>query len=342
VYLQSVEQVADVGSVPVGNTGIRGFTRINRGGQGTTELDGTFTVGGLAPGDYYVTASAPGFIPYRVALQTAVNNGSDPKQLLAGLPVAHVSADSSSNVVVMLQHGGALAGRVTWEDGSPAAGVILSAESAKHANAQLPAPLSGLQLNGSGLGTVTDDRGDFRIAGLASDDYVLRATIQSGGRRGFVGGRGAPFPATVQVYAPGVFRRSTAKAYSVRAGDERNDVQMVLDLRGLHTVSGHIGSSETGQTVASGRVSVSDPNEPTLQLLGAIDADGDFTVRYVPTGSYTLQVFGASTQASGGFRGRGGDSTTPAVTFHPFSQPIVVTDTDLTGFAATLTPETAH
>jgi hypothetical protein len=86
-------------------------------------------------------------------------------------------------------------------------------------------------------------------------------------------------------------------------------------------------------------VSVTDSSDSSLQLQGLIDAEGNFTVRYVPPGNYSLQIIGASTQA-GGLRGRGGEagSTTPAVSFQPFSQAVVVGDTDLSGFAATLTP----
>ena len=82
--------------------------------------------------------------------------------------------------------------------------------------------------------------------------------------------------------------------------------------------------------------------DAVFHLHPSLAAPGDFRLALptMPPGNYTLAITGASTQASGGFRGRGGDSSssTPAVTFQPFSQPIVVTDADLSGFAATLTP----
>jgi hypothetical protein len=312
---------------------------------------------GLPPGDYYVTASALGFIPERALLLTAVNNGADPAQLLAGLPVVHVAADATSTVNVTLQRGGALSGRVVWEDGAAAAAVTVAAlpvpASGVAATTQLPAPLNGLQLNGFGELTQTDDRGDFRISGVPSGDYQLLATIQTGARQGGFGGgfgggpgggRGAQVPAVIRVYAPGVFRKTAAKSYSVRAGDERTDIQMTIDLRSLRTVSGHANSANSGQTVASGRVSVADANDPSLQLQGAIDAEGDFTVRYVPPGSYMLQISGASTQPPPQpGRGRGNQgSTTPATTFQALSLPIVVTDADLSGITATLIPVQGH
>jgi hypothetical protein len=342
VTLQSVESVANA------NGGGRFGGGAGGGGLARTEIDGTFTVSGIAPGDYYVTASALGFIPERALLLTAVNNGADPAQLLAGLPVVHVAADSTSTVNVTLQRGGALSGRVVWEDGSAAAAVTVAAlpvpASGVSATAQLPAPLSGLQLNGFGELTQTDDRGSFRISGVPSGDYLLQATVQTAARAapggGFGGGRGALGPSVIRVYAPGLFRKSAAKSFSVRAGDERTDIQMTIDLRSLRTVSGHANSANTGQTVASGRVSVVDTGDPSLQLQGVIDAEGDFTVRYVPPGSYMLQISGASTQPPpqpGRGRGNPG-STTPETTFQALSLPIVVTDADLSGITATLIP----
>ena len=117
-------------------------------------------------------------------------------------------------------------------------------------------------------------------------------------------------------------------------------MRMVIDLRALRTVSGHVGSSGSGQAVASGRVTLSDPNDKDLQLFGSIAPNGDFAVRYVPAGSYTLSVTGASTQSGG--RSRAWWSRAVGVSFQPFSQAVVVSDTDVSGVGITLTPVTAQ
>ena len=182
---------------------------------------------------------------------------------------------------------------------------------------------------------MTDDRGVFRIAGLATGEYLLRLVIQQPMQQGQRGFNTSP----IRVYSPGVFRRAEAKTVVVKAGEERSDVRMVIDLRALRTVSGHVGSATSGQSVASGRVTLADPNDKELQLFGSIAPNGDFALRYVPAGNYTLQVSGASTQSGGG-RGRGGQSG--GVSFQPFSQPTVVGDTDVSGVGITLTPVAAQ
>jgi hypothetical protein len=92
------------------------------GAQARTEVDGAFTATGVPPGDYYVIASAPGYIPERSRLQAAIAAGADPDTLLAAIPVVHVSADATSTVNLSLERGAGISGRLQWEDGSPAAG----------------------------------------------------------------------------------------------------------------------------------------------------------------------------------------------------------------------------
>jgi len=311
------------------NDAFRGFAGMS---GARTEVDGTFLATGVAPGDYYVTAWAPGYMPERAILQAGVNAGLDPAALLAQIPVVHVAADSTSSVTLTMQRGGTISGRIVWEDGSPASGVTVQAVSTD-ANVAMPAVLAAIQSPGAQTSAATDDRGGFRISGLSSGNYVVMTIIQNRGFGGFQRGPTTP----IRVYGSGYFHKADAKPMNVRAGDERSDVRMVIDLHALRTVTGHATANSPGLSVASGRVNLTDSSDPTLQMQGTIDANGQFTVKYVPPGTYTMQVSGASSTPSfqPGNRGRG--SSTPGVTFQQFSQQVTVGDTDLSGLAVTLT-----
>jgi hypothetical protein len=338
VMLQSVASV----------TGGGDEERRGGGGAGSntrTDAEGNFTSGSVDPGDYYVTAIAPGYISERALLQAAVSAGGDPAALLAQLPVVHVTAGETSPVTVTIERGGAISGKVTWEDGSPAAGVSLNAVSPGAASgagfagvAQLPGVLQQFQsAGGGGNFAMTDDRGVFRITGLAGGDYLLRSQIQVPPQFGSTG-RVTLYAPPIRVYSPGVFRRADAKPVTVKVGEERSDVRMTIDLHDLRTVTGHASSAIAGQAVASGRVSLVDANESDLLLGGSIASNGDFTVRYVPAGSYTLKISGASTQATTN-RGRNSDAN---VSYQPFSKALVVGDADVSGVGVTLTPVAAQ
>ena len=119
------------------------------------------------------------------------------------------------------------------------------------------------------------------------------------------------------------------------AGEERGDVRMVIDLRGLRTVSGHVASADPSHGVASGQVTLVDANNPDIRPLTLVSPSGDFTLRYVPAGSYTLQVMGASSQSNAD---RARESKGTRVTFQDGSQPAAVADRDVTDVAITLKP----
>ncbi len=338
VLLQSVAQVQQSlqGNGSGGGFGFGGGAISVR-----TDVDGTFEADNVAPGDYYVTATATGYIAERTLLQAQVAAGGDPAAVVAALPQVHVTAEATSSVTVSIQRGGALAGHVEWEDGSPAAGVSVQAVPSTTAKA-LPAGLRGL---GAGFGTAgssenTDDKGNFRLSGIVSGDYLVQVTI-SPGTQIRTDGRSGQYTPPIRVYAPGVFRRIDAKPVNVRAGDERTDVRMIIDLRGLHVVSGSASSASAGNAVASGRVTLTDASDSSVTIQGSIGSAGTFRLPYVPKGSYTLQVSGASSQAISGFRGRGGQvSSPPAVSYRPYSQALVVGDADVSGVGVTLTPVT--
>lgn len=304
----------------------------------TTGVDGTFTAVDVAPGDYYVMASAPGYIPERALLTAEVAAGADPADLLARIPMVHVGADSVSSVTVTIERGGTLAGKVVWEDGSPVAGVSINATLTGVATT-LPAVLQAIRSPGAPAFTTTDDRGGFRLSGLPTGEYLVQVMLQDRPQFGQFGGfpRGVRMGSTLRIYSPGVFRKTEAKPVSVEAGVERDDLRMVINLHGLHTVSGQAGSVASGLSVESGRVTLVDSSDNSLMLAGSIDDHGDFSIAYVPPGNYTLRVFGASTRPEGAYRGRDSQQT-PATSFQQFSEPVVVSDADVSGISAMLTP----
>jgi hypothetical protein len=310
----------------------------NRGGgleRVRTEVDGSFSAANVPVGDYYVTASATGYIPERELLLAKVNAGADPAQLLSSLPLVHVSSGGLSNVTVTLERGAVLTGRLLWEDGSPVAGLAVSANHVNQKTNQLPASLPQLPQFGNSSFALTDDRGNFRIAGLAGGDYVVLATVRSGGR--FGGFPGASVPqneAAVNFYAPGVFHSSAAQVFTLAPGDERSDIRMTLDMRSLRTVSGTAISASGGAGVASGSVVLTDPNDSTVRLHGSVASDGSFSVRYVPQGTYMLQIVNASSQPATGRR----ESSSGGTSFQSLSQTLTVTESGISGLTLTLTP----
>lgn len=321
-----------------------------RGGRASarTDLDGNFLIPNVAPGDYYVTGQLTGYINEAPLIQTALQNSqSSPTApvIPANVPRIRVSAGGAS-AQLSLQRGGVIAGTVQWDDGSPAAGVGVGTVAA-------PAAGQGSSTTGNGLfggpgggpggsfnGGQTDDRGHFRLSGIAPGNYVVRASVQ------------APAPAlsaaantdrrafarnlNLSVYAPDKLRRTDAAVVTLTAGEERSDLNITMNLNILHSVSGTVSS--TAAPVRSGSVTLTDTTDSTLNRTGTVNPDGSFLVPYVPPGSYTLRANVSATAAS---FGRGGQAPASTVRFGPLQESLTVTDGDLTGLTLNVTAATA-
>ena len=313
-----------------GSGGGRGGRRMSA----RTDLDGGFSIPDVPQGDYFVTGQATGYINETQAVQAASNaDASD----VPGVPRVHVGTGGAS-VALVLERGAVIAGTVQWDDGTPAAGVQISTVPAPTGSATPTAAAPSANgsaggFRGSYVGTQSDDRGRFRLMGVAPGSYLVRASVL------------APMPqrnetgysrlASLAVYAPGKVRRTDATTLTVVAGEERNDLAITLGLAGMHNVSGTVEAS--GGSVRSGSVLLTDAQDNSLSRTGTINSDGSFVISYVPPGSYTMRVT-ASSRASG----RGGEvASETAVRYQPLQTALTVADSDVTGVTVTVTAAAA-
>jgi hypothetical protein len=193
---------------------------------------------------------------------------------------------------------------------------------------------------GGGLGgfQTSDDRGYFRITGLAPGSYWVRATMMTPTAE--PGAGGPQRMSSIVMYAPGKVRRTDAQTVTLKSGEERDDLQFALDLSTLHTVSGHVGATDQGN-IAAGVVRLTDTQDSSLSRMAMIQPDGSFVVQWVPAGTYTLAVSNASNMPQQQFGRRGQNNNNGGGTnYAPFQESLTVTDTDVSGVGVTLTPAT--
>jgi hypothetical protein len=322
--------------------GFAGGGNFGRRVAARTDLDGNFTVQ-AEPGDYYVTATATGYASPVAEIAARLNSGATSADLLAALPQVHVAEAGGATVNITLDRGAVIQGKMQWDDGSPAAGVNVSVQPTTAATGA-PTDLTRIvsQLGGGfggGLGgfQTTDDRGVFRVTGLPPGSYWVRASVTTPSAD--PGGGTFQRMTSVAFYAPGKVRRSDAQVVTLKSGEERDDVQFMMDLSSLHTVSGHVGTTDTG-SIATGVVRLTDTQDSTLSRMAIINTDGSFAVQWVPAGTYTLAVTNASNVARQAFGGRRGQQNDTGTSYQPFSESLTVADTDVSGVGVTLTPAT--
>lgn len=264
-----------------------------------TGFDGSFSIDGIAPGDYYVMASVGGYVQPQEIVQAAVDEGQDITKGISGIPMVRVSADRAVDAEISVARGGAVEGHVLWDDGSPINGAMVLVEPKTGEHKQLPMQFTMMMMNGQSSGN-TDDRGHYRISGLAPGEYTARVMLQTSRHMAMQGGRfdarsnfgGMP----LTVYAPRGFRRTDAKPFTLTAGEERTDEDVTFNLSATHTVSGRVTSAEDHHGLNRGVVMLTDATDKTFRRSAGVDADGNFSITFVPSGTYTMSIMnGADT-----------------------------------------------
>ncbi len=234
-----------------------------------TAFDGGFVVQDVPPGEYYVMASVAGYVQPIELVQAAYDAGEDITKGIPGVPSVRVSADRAVNVDISVTRGAAIEGRVLWDDGAPVNGAVVTAEPKTGEHKPLPAQFNMVRLSGVSIGN-TDDRGHYRIAGLAPGEYTVKVTLHTSQRMSMNRGRfdatGVSFGSTMPlvVYAPGGFRKTDAKPLTLGTGEERTDEDITFNLSATHTVSGRVTSAEDHHGLNRGVVTLTDSGDKSF------------------------------------------------------------------------------
>lgn len=262
----------------------------------STDIDGRFAFTGLPVGDVTITATKATYLTVYYGAHDAIRGPAVPFALTRG---------SQAMPTLRLVRGAVIAGTVTGPTGRPQAGVQVFARQSRLVSG------SRRVIGGSaGKGGITDERGRYRVWGLAPGDYVVEATpvdVQTEARRtsdaviawAMALPRGAeatapPSPAGVvrfaPVYYPGTIDGSQVAPVAVGAGEERDGVDLALQMIQTADLRGAVVGTD-GQPV---------PHEPVAldgvldQLTTVSDEAGRFEFRGVAPGLVTLSARGSS------------------------------------------------
>ena len=276
----------------------------------TVAADGTYYFTNVKPGTYYVHAQALGYIdPFTGfnAEELASTDAATRAKIAVVVPTVTVTATSSGHADLRLERGGSIAGRVLYDDGTPAMGWIVR-------TVHPPPPSEGSEMMGGfdlaeldlahakESGT-TDDTGAYRISGLPGGSYVLQARMQTSplGHSSFnaltgTGSMAEMAGLKLTVYSGNAMRQAEAKPIEVRGGDAITGYEMMVPLHALHAVGGLVRAKSDGHAVSGGAVELVERDaagkeDGTTRLSANIRGDGTFRFDYVAgPGTYTLKT----------------------------------------------------
>jgi hypothetical protein len=219
--------ISEDGPLPFVNITVLPVNLNNRGGRGgnpvrsvTTDAEGNFKVDGLHASAWNVIPTAQGYVV------EASNDEAAPRFYRI-----------NESATIRMSRGGVITGRVLNAGGEPLIAVPVSVQQVRDAQ--------GRPIGGSGTTGFfqTDDRGVYRIYGLASGSYVVSA-----GRTGGMGGGGrSPYDGDVPTYFPAA-TRDTAVEVSVSNNGETGGIDIQYRGDKGRVISGKIAGAVTDTT----------------------------------------------------------------------------------------------
>jgi hypothetical protein len=252
-----------------------------------TDGRGDFQIKEVPTGKYFVVVTAPGIVR---------SGADDSDESQRDHTSVTVDGTSRPDVVIRVKRGGAISGKVTYADGDPAVNAsirILRKKDGKWTPVNL--------WTGSEGRVLTDERGVYRVSGLAPGEYLVGAAEE---RRGLeLYARDDPDGATLlnrallmPTYYDGATNLAGATPLTIQAGSEETNINITLADRPVHSISGLVTLKGDNHPIARARISlkrkgddlpsVSDWEQPVTNT----DVQGRFTFDEVQDGSYTITI----------------------------------------------------
>ncbi|HEX6464064.1 MAG TPA: carboxypeptidase-like regulatory domain-containing protein [Vicinamibacterales bacterium] len=266
-----------------------------------TDEQGRFVFDGLPAGRYGVSAT-------KIAWMTTWYGARRPAGQGSAIPLID---GQRIEIVLRMRRGAVLSGMIHGYADEPAAGVAVHAlHYAVVAGERRLVPAGG--------GTITDDRGMYRLYGLPPGDYVVEADAPgasrellylttdldvryaaSQAREARPPARTVKFAAT---YFPSATTPSEAAMVTLRPGEERDDIDVQIQLEPTVRIEGAVAPIDTGVPNGTEVILVSTGSTGLLDGRASVDdrrrvgPDGAFVFPNVAPGTYTLVARAAAPQ----------------------------------------------
>jgi hypothetical protein len=262
-------------------------------------LDGSFEMPQVPAGTYYVVAQLKGYLSPLDTLsdEDKYKGGADAIKKIQALAEKIVVQDAPVRVDLRLERGGSINGVIRYDDGTPATGVtpvrmVMQEDGKWKTDSFNP---------GGGNNNTTDDRGHYRISGLAKGKYAIKASLPTRQSISGLGGSHDMHFVTgdaLDVYSGGVFREKDIKPIEVGAGEDVDGIDIAFPVDNLHIVSGTVTAKADGHSLNNGTVHLDDPETKAWLRMTKIEDDGSFKFNYVPEGQYLLSAAGGDVDKS--------------------------------------------
>lgn len=287
-----------------------------RGGPGEsgalTDNEGNFEMKDVPAGTYYPMVNAPGvvspmaFLDFSQMERPGASEKSAFQEAFKDFEKIIVNGVSDTYVQIAAKRGGAISGRVYYDDGDVAVGVrveVLRKVGDKYLSV-IPNFSAIVGMFGGGQ-YQSDDRGAFRFSGLPPGEYIVKATENVS--HSDSSGRGGAFESTIlgggssflTVFNPDTLDPASAQPVKVEYGTEMTEVNVTIPSRYLFKLGGRV-ISRANKTPVKAEITLQRVGDEKLfsifseigrRMQGAqTDPSGNWSFKELPKGKYKLVV----------------------------------------------------
>lgn len=238
--------------------------------------DGSFEIGSVPPGNYTVMLYHPGYIAQDPRVHIALPSLRSPRKVT-------VLSGQRKSLVLEMERGGSIEGRVTFVDGRPAhTGLQVAAEIAVNVEVETePGKFSRF-----GGAAHTDSNGHYSIDSLPTGRYIVFTAFPGNmvsTTRGRVETTGRV------IFAPSSVRASKAKIVEVQQPRDHGEVDIQVPTQGLYSVAGTVVDG-SGKPITEGLIRLYPKGEPDLSLAAPPGTHGEFSFANLPDDEYTVRA----------------------------------------------------
>ena len=276
-----------------------------------TDALGYFQMKNVRAGTYYAVINAPGVVSPLAFFDfsSARNRGSEKEAFATAFTHFEkivVDGITPIDIEVPAYRGGAIGGRVMYDDGDPAIGVRIEIMRKVGDKFMSVIPnFSAILSMRMGGAFQTDDRGVYRFAGLPPGEYIVKVTesVAHGnfGERTYYD----PFMGPVSnsfltIFYPDGYDTKTAKLIEVGAGQEIGEINLIIPSRGLFKLEGKTVAAKDKSPVKSKIIITRETEDNTFSVLTDMgnrgeqstvtDEEGNWKFKELPKGNYLIVI----------------------------------------------------
>lgn len=271
-----------------------------------TDGDGVFQIKNVRAGTYYAIINAPGVVsPLAYADFSKPNDREGLRNAFDTFEKIVVDGVTDVDVQVAARRGGAIGGRVMYDDGDAAIGVKV--EILRKVNDFFVSVIPNFSVIASVMSGdnkyLTDDRGVYRFAGLPPGEYIIKVTKSATHGDASLRSYYDPFETTLgnnsflTVFFPEASQSKEAQIINVQWGQEIAEINLVLPSRNLYKLEGRIVNRRDKSPV-KGRVTLkNDDNKAIFTIFSrqqnnstVTDEKGTWQFKELPQGTYKITV----------------------------------------------------